>query len=573
MIKKLHVFFIKKTIMKYILLFFHILFYLSIGSLFNISNAQNKNSFDIEEVNSKNIYTNILQFKGALYIGSNNGAIEINTNNNEPIIHKDIVGYITINKEKIIGGKLTEDSKPSDNEYNNLLPDKFKRSSSRTAFFNNKLYIINNNVLFVFKRNFFLKNYDSLNIRCVTKNLIGSYNGIFNHGKKLEFPSYTDGKIREYEDEYFICYGGLYRDSSGNINNYYNEANGETKIGKNNIGHARDIIKLHGSEYALTTNKGIYIINLLKKNIFKIISSNTKNEYFLTFKLNDESKINSFYFTENSKIYFFENKIKEKYLVFDTKKNDLIKDVYMENSSNFYVLFESQLVKYTKNYITNIFEDAVLMNDLKFTHNIINYKNTLVVTTNNGTHFYNIKTNKSYYNAIPYEANRRSLCIINDTLKYATTSGLINISENDLNNIFNEIDKEPYKSYKIDSEIKNYIITFLFALIFILSITLFVLYKKSKVQSEDIKKNKVELTKEIIETYIQENITSVTVQNICQKFKLTKTQLYEIIENEKPGETIRKYRINLVRKYRRLKKDEKFIADNTGFSISYLKKI
>ena len=50
-------------------------------------------------------------------------------------------------------------------------------------------------------------------------------------------------------------------------------------------------------------------------------------------------------------------------------------------------------------------------------------------------------------------------------------------------------------------------------------------------------------------------------------------KLYEIFEDEKPGEIIREIRISLVKKYRKEKRDEKFISENTGFSISYLKKI
>jgi hypothetical protein len=49
--------------------------------------------------------------------------------------------------------------------------------------------------------------------------------------------------------------------------------------------------------------------------------------------------------------------------------------------------------------------------------------------------------------------------------------------------------------------------------------------------------------------------------------------LYDILGNDKPGEIIRNYRMEIVRKYRRLKISEEEIAQKTGFSISYLKKI
>ncbi|MFM1756209.1 MAG: hypothetical protein RL621_1157, partial [Bacteroidota bacterium] len=73
--------------------------------------------------------------------------------------------------------------------------------------------------------------------------------------------------------------------------------------------------------------------------------------------------------------------------------------------------------------------------------------------------------------------------------------------------------------------------------------------------------------------YIHENIKLVTIQSICEKFGITPVRLYELLENDKPGEIIRNHRLNLVRRYRKEKKDDSFIAENTGFSISYLKKI
>jgi AraC-like DNA-binding protein len=80
-------------------------------------------------------------------------------------------------------------------------------------------------------------------------------------------------------------------------------------------------------------------------------------------------------------------------------------------------------------------------------------------------------------------------------------------------------------------------------------------------------------TRENVIHYIHVNISKVTIQSICDNFNISPIQLYEILEDDKPGEVIRKHRISLVRKFRKEKKDENFIAEHTGFSVSYLKKI
>lgn len=550
----------------------HKILFLALNILFS-TNLNAQSNFELKEVKTDYVYTNFIQTNGKLYVGSNNGALEIDEKNNIKQINTSLKGYLSIINEKIVGNKLTEDNNYNDNKYNYLLPDQFKKSQSRITLYNNSLYIINNNVLFRFYKNPYTKSHDSLSVRSITKNLIGSYSGIYNKGIKLNFPLFTDGNIKEYNNEYFICYGGLYRDSSGNIFNYYNQKLGEVQIGNTTIGSARDILKLKNGDYVLTTNLGIYIINFINKTAYPVIETKVKNEYFLTFNMNTITEdLNSFYYIEEGKVINYNNANKEKTIILNTKQKSIIKDVYVVNSSNFYILFDDKVIKYTKNYTTNKFEETTLVENLAFCHNIKLYNYILCITTNSATHFYDTKTNKSYLNAIPYEANRRSLCIINDTIKFATTNGIFNLSENDLSNLLNDIDNTPIQSYKIDSNTKTYIIIIL--IITIIAIITFGLFyiKSRKFIVEN--KNIIPLTnKELIEKYIQENITKVTIHGICEKFKINPNQLYDILENEKPGELIRNHRIQLVRKYRREKKDEKFISENTGFSESYLKKI
>jgi AraC-like DNA-binding protein len=73
--------------------------------------------------------------------------------------------------------------------------------------------------------------------------------------------------------------------------------------------------------------------------------------------------------------------------------------------------------------------------------------------------------------------------------------------------------------------------------------------------------------------FIDENIASVTIQNICEQFKINTLQLNDILKSDKPGQLIRKKRMEIVTKMRKQKKDIDAIATASGFSVSYLKKI
>ena len=173
-----------------------------------------------------------------------------------------------------------------------------------------------------------------------------------------------------------------------------------------------------------------------------------------------------------------------------------------------------------------------------------------------------------YLNLIKNEINDRSLNIINDTIKAGTPNGILQISENNLIDLLNDS-----KISKDESKYESYSIIYLITIGFIISIIVIIilLIKRKKQDSLNVIDNSV--TKENIIKFIHENITNVSIISICDKFGINTVRLYEILEDEKPGEIIRKHRLNLVRRYRRERKDDTFIAKNTGFSVSYLKKI
>lgn len=541
--------------------------------IYSFCNAQIVQNFEIQSIRSDFTYFNFLQYNDELYIGSNIGAIKIAGSNNEETIISDQKGYLILENSKIVGNKLTAEFKHTDNDYNYLLPEKYKIRQSRYSIFKRKLYIINNGLLFIFKQTNYNTSFESLSIRSITKNYIGSYNGIFKNGIKLKYPEFTDGNIREFGNEAIICYGGIYRDSSGVISIYNNVKNGEVKIGNLEIGSARDILKLDNGNYALATNTGIYLVNFANNTAIPVYSNPNKNEFYTIFQLkNNILDNNRFYYTVKDKIYYYVVSSKEKVLVLDTKQNKDIKDIFAINLSNINVLFEDKLCKYVRNNISYLFEETIYTEDINFAHNLAFFNEMLCITTNEGTHIYDLQTNKLYTNIVPVEVNKRSLFVTNDTLKFGTLNGIISLSRQDIKNIINEQDALKLPAYNVSSEFKTYIIYFLIGLIFlIIVIGNFFFNRKIKKQTGSVPDNII--TKENITKYIHENIKLVTIQSICEKFGVTPVRLYELLENDKPGEIIRNHRLNLVRRYRKEKKDDAFIAENTGFSISYLKKI
>ena len=87
-----------------------------------------------------------------------------------------------------------------------------------------------------------------------------------------------------------------------------------------------------------------------------------------------------------------------------------------------------------------------------------------------------------------------------------------------------------------------------------------------------LEKKDINLDEKII-AFIKLNIAHVSVSLLCEKFKLSVNELYNVLGNKKPGEIIRKERLKIVKKMRHQKVSEEIISRATGFSISYLKKI
>lgn len=544
--------------------------------------SQKTKSFEIVEVRTDKTYFNLLQFDNQLFIGSSAGAIRIDGKKNIENIDPSLKGYLTVENNQLKGNSsfFGHIIKADENIYNYLLPSAYQNLISRHNIYDGHLYIINNGKLFIFKENDYTISHDSLSVRSITQNYIGSYKGIFKNGVKLKFPEYTDGYIREFDKETFICYEGLYRDSNG-ISTSYTNSKKEVVVAGKILGFARDIQKIENGAYVLVTNKGIYLINF-SKNSVETINEDTKNlENFSVFKIERGSiNLTRIFYTASDKIYYYAIQTKENTIGLDTKYGKTIRQAFFPNTiDKIYVLYDDKLSLFSLNQQTNKYTEDILINNLVFAHNFVFYKEKIMVSTNIGLHLFDIKKNKPYLNIIPLETNNRSLTVINDTVKFGTINGIVNLTDEQIGNIVKDLDNNISNSKK-DSDNANINYIILISIIGILLIAILLLFKRLKKARLASNSNKTvddnfygEANKENIIHYIQENITTVTIQSIRDQFNLTPIMLYEVLGNDKPGELIRNHRMELVRKYRRMKVSEEEISQKTGFSVSYLKKI
>ena len=99
---------------------------------------------------------------------------------------------------------------------------------------------------------------------------------------------------------------------------------------------------------------------------------------------------------------------------------------------------------------------------------------------------------------------------------------------------------------------------------------IFIKRKKSTLNSRFEKD--VIATKEIVERYIYENITIVTIDNLRSHFNLSQNTLYEICAPVSPGTIIKNERIRIVKDLLKTNASIELLVERSGFSKTYLKR-
>ena len=523
--------------------------------LLNVSSSlsQEKKDYRLIKIHSDVYIFNAIIYEGKILFGSDVGVLSINKN----IIYienDNIIGPI-----KIVEGKIEKAQNIKyDNSFNFLLPDARKNLFSSHININDTLYIVNSGDLLVYKRKFHkLKKYPS--IRSISQNYIGTYGGVFYKDSiKLNFPTFTNGPIREYDSITIINWGGLSLIKADEQEDYYSK--GGIKINERSYGEAIDSYELKHPHYYLSTTEGLYLFNSDSKEI-KLLKKTQNGPYRFISGERNIYGLKFLYFHDRKNIIEFEI---EKNLFNEIINRDDIIDVFSEEEYKYYVLTENRLEYFDRKTKK---KNKIILKNLSNPNNVSLFKNFIITTTNQGMFLYDIMSEKLTKNILKDELNYNAIFIEDNNIKIGGINGMYEFSYNDLI-FFNNKTKVDIPKKKTDYSIY---LTFTF-IILILALIIVFLIRKNRAKEVLINKKTIDLNEKII-AFIKLNIAHVSVSMLCEEFKLTVNLLYNILGNEKPGKIIRKERLKIVKKMRRQKVSEEIISKATGFSRSYLKKI
>lgn len=517
-------------------------------------------------VADKNFFNGVIK-ENRLYFGTSEGIFSYNEQlETLELFNESITTQIN---DKLEAGKGL--LQVSSIDFNSLLPAYYQNTQVQAILYKSNLFLISLGTLFVYTESIY--NFTPYySIRTISNNYIGSYGGIFYKGNKLEFPKSTDGKIKEFKNNTFICYGGLSFIRDGNQVNFQSETNYEFTVKGKSYGFVRDIEEIDDSNYILFSTSGIYLFNVGSQEVQLIEKSSTQTPFFVNNERLGNKLVAIYYYNEQKLVkYAISEKKTEIIHKFDTQINCIT------TISDFQIILaldnEHRLFSYKIDLNSKkLKEKPVLGGDYKSikAHSLASLGGFLFVVGDAGVDVVDLSTNKRHPNIISQEMNRFAQFSSGDTLFLGGVNGLYTIQTGNLKSKLTNLESKNSKN-SIDTPALDSMLILSIAGVFFILIVFFLI--KNLIENRKKLPQPKTGSKDAIDLFIREHLNTVSIETLSTHFNLTVNEIYKVMGNNKPGEYIRKLRIEKVKALRAEQKTLEEISAITGFSVSYLKKI
>ena len=521
----------------------------------------NNNTYTIDKLYEGKIFYNLIVYENELYVSSNSGIYKIDSSNNNSLLifNKDVIGPVKTDFTKDNDFKVKFQKIDGGFELGvNIQPKVLLNALTDYAFHNNRLFIIRRGKLVSFKKlTYSYTPYES--VRSITKNTVGSYNGIFINGEKLKKLKYTDGQIKEFDSITFVCYKGLlsYENNIETIIYTGNDKRNEKKYG-----NVYDVFLINHPNYLVVSSNGLYNYNS-EVNSFNLIYK-SQNEIIPARVNKNDNKIGNngfFSFVDNNELISINvNTLDIEILGNWLDKN--VDDILLcdVETNNIYTISGN---KYLLRYKTSSDGlELIEKTPINLTaHTISDFANLIFLSGNNGLTIYDKNKRKMFDGYILDEFNKNAVYKSENEISFGSINGVYsfkNLKEFSKNLTFSDFKIE--KSY-------TYEFFFFFIALFILITVLVKKYNSSN--KRNVSREKLVLN---IKNFIQNNLNSVTLKMLEDKFDLAYYEINSLDKDFKPAVFIKNSRKIKAQKMFFDKKSMSEIAQKTGYSETYLLK-
>lgn len=514
---------------------------------------------------SKPSYYNVVRdWNGDVYAGTTEGIYRMD--GPTPVRVKDWKGYLKIDGR----GRVTPDSNGvrfhNQSAMSHLLPFPDEKKNEYHAGRDPYFYITSGGRMHVYEVRPYGYLYQNHSIRTISKNFVGTYSGIYYRNKLMPapVPKFTDGYIRELNGKAFICKFGLdvfdlnmMNGSAGDIHTL--------PVDKNNaLPPCWDIRYIDTvGQYAISSgNKLVMLDSNLENN--RVVFTGEGNDRVVI--LHETPADHSITFTQGKKLFIY----------------DAISGVITKLTKADQLILDGQARTYGEILLTS---DGLL----EFTGEGIERKATLerahtlcqigdmefVISTDAGLFHYNWQNNRLSTLIPGVEFNRMALHLEGRKLYAGSINGLYVLELSELENIiaFHKRISQPEPT-----KTSSWLIVLLLVLVAGLIIVILkyrgrVRRMEQALEASEETPVKARLTREEIEAFIRENLSTSSLKTIVAHFNTNTSMVYRVLEPEKPGDLIQNLRYQQVKALRSEGKTAGEIAGLTGLSETYVRKI
>jgi hypothetical protein len=505
-------------------------------------------------------YNVLADKKGSIFAGTSEGIFRLEGTKLLP--YKKEEGYITLDKsgDPVISPDGIKNY--YERKYLYLLPFPELARDEYHAGSEDHFYICSGGRIYIYDIVPYSYSYANYSIRTISENFVGTYSGIYYGGKRLPFPIFTDGYIREIEGLAYVCYDGLITVDSSMVKSSIRDSvmMGIKPVNYTGVVQFRDVClsKNNGSLYLSSVTD---LLKMQKGGVpFSIYKSRKKiSEIVIIGEYKDK-----LYFSDGN--YILRLDIPNSKLDTLTSLSAEIVDGSVTNR-NIYLLTNEGLYQLdTKNEIENLtpLSQAHTMELISPTE--------LVISTNNGLFRFNA-VNKVLTPLIRgVEFNRKALFKKGDLLQAGSINGLYTIDVKDLDLLVSK-----NRSASDEAKVPTAVLLVSLSALVVVGVLVFLLIRaRRKLATTAVQLSELSvdvLDRDKIEEFIRANLATASLKSITDHFNTNISHVYKLIEPEKPGTIIQKMRIEKLIQLKADGKDINEIAAATGLSVSYLRKI
>jgi len=511
-------------------------------------------------------YNVVKDKKGDIYAGTSEGIFRMEETS--PVKVDKRKGYLRIDQQGGVDIDTMGVRFHKQTGMTHLLPFPDEQQNEYHAGNEEYFYITSGGRMHVYEVRPYGYRFRNHSIRTISKHFTGTYSGIYYRDRLLKFPvsPFTDGYIRELNGKVFMCAYGLDVFSLREIESGVGTLTSLPVGGGFNFMPCWDIRSINRNrQYLVASGNRLILMDTSLKQATVIFTGKDDSQIVL---MNENRTYNSIPFSHGDQMYVYD--AQNGRIITTIRSGQPIMDGYSTDRQMFMLTQDALL----RNRST---KNDRLAKGIERAHTLQVINETeFAIATDAGLFLYNVQEDHLSTLIPRVEFNRRALHIEDNMLYAGSINGLyiLDLANRDKIVAFND------RQFRMDqgSAVPTWVI-----LAFILltaGLLLIILRDRRRIQHMETALEQAlpeepapRISREDITAFIASNLASASLKTILDHFKTSNSTVYALLEPQKPGGLIQELRHEKVKAMRAEGKGLSEIAEATGLSESYIRKI